>query len=161
MIRGTRRTSAQTGYWMSAKAVFPIAVCFAICTACTTVDTRARPVPDDIPRVLCIQNNPDVHRPLRIPSLIRSEANAHGWKPLTLSEDEKSEECGAYLTYTAKRSWDLAMHLRLAEFWVRDLEGRQIGYARYYHSGGLGLNKYASTESKVRPVLAELFDKLQ
>ncbi len=45
--------------------------------------------------------------------------------------------------------------LRYAELRLRDRE-KTIGTATYRHRGGLGLNKWASTRSKMRPVIDQL-----
>jgi hypothetical protein len=66
------------------------------------------------------------------------------------------------LTYYCERTWDMATYLRHAEF--RLYRGKaQIGYAEYHLRGGGGfaLNKWASTKSKIDPVIDKLLGGFQ
>ena len=64
--------------------------------------------------------------------------------------------CEYTLWYTAFRGWDLAPYLNRAEFRLRQ-GGVTIASANYSHGGGFDLSKFASTESKLTPVLDQLF----
>ncbi len=63
--------------------------------------------------------------------------------------------CTYRLWYTAERGWDLAPYLDYAELRLKH-DRKTIGTATYRHSGGFGLNKWASTESKMTPVIDQL-----
>ena len=65
--------------------------------------------------------------------------------------------CEYNLTYYCERTWDMATYLHHAE--LRLYYGKsQIGSAEYHLRGGGGfaLNKWASTKSKIDPVIDEL-----
>lgn len=64
-------------------------------------------------------------------------------------------ECRYALTYTARRGWDAVPYLKFAELRLTD-HSTEIGTATYQHAGGFGLNKWASTESKMDPVIDQL-----
>jgi hypothetical protein len=68
------------------------------------------------------------------------------------------EKCDFILTYTARRSWDLAPYLSTAEIWLKR-DGEQVGYADYHliGKGGLSLMKWQSTKTKMDPVVDQLF----
>jgi len=63
--------------------------------------------------------------------------------------------CNYILTYDAGRGWDLAPFLNYAELYLKH-GNKIIAKATYKHSGGLALNKWASTESKMMPVIEQL-----
>lgn len=70
---------------------------------------------------------------------------------------QRPDHCDFKLTYTALRSWDLSPYLSHAE--LRLFKGNErIAYAEYHLRGGGGfaLNKWASVESKMTPVVNEL-----
>ena len=65
--------------------------------------------------------------------------------------------CEYHLTYTALKQWDVAMYMHHAE--LRLYNGHdQIAYAEYHLNGGggLALNKWASVDSKMDPVIDRL-----
>lgn len=76
------------------------------------------------------------------------------------SVNEIQRDCKSILTYTATRSWDVTPYLSHAELKLVGSDGKEIGSALYHHNGGslsLSLNKWASAESKMIPVIDELF----
>lgn len=70
--------------------------------------------------------------------------------------------CAYTASYTARRSWDFATYLSQAQIDVQR-DGRQIATAHYHlrNKGGLALNKWAGTRSKILPVIDELLAKLK
>lgn len=66
-----------------------------------------------------------------------------------------------YLTYTANWSWDMAMYLTYFNATLYD-DGRVLGEVEYdARSGGANMGKFGSTANKIRPLLEELFAKVE
>jgi len=67
------------------------------------------------------------------------------------------QHCEYVLTYSARRSWDMAPYLSQAELRLSS-SGQEVAWAHYHlrNKGGLALNKWTSTESKISPVIDEL-----
>ncbi len=66
-------------------------------------------------------------------------------------------ECEYHLSAYCERTWDLAMYMHHAELRLYQANS-QIGYAEYHLNGkgGFALTKFASTKSKMDPVIDEL-----
>jgi hypothetical protein len=122
-------------------------------SACTTVnvakiDTSANPM-----KSVCIEQNPKV-LVADFVGVVERGFLAHGIETSVYSVPLPAS-CEYSLTYTATRGWDLAPFMNFAE--LRLKRGpTTIGSATYRHAGGFGLNKWASTESKMQPVIEQL-----
>lgn len=122
-------------------------------TACTStrvsaVDPRYKP----LPRV-CIEQNAKVMVEDFVP-VVEDGFRRHGIATAAYAPPLPAD-CRYTLTYTALRGWDFVPFLKYAELRLSD--GHQtIGTVMYKHRGGFGLNKWASTESKMAPLLDEL-----
>ncbi len=122
-------------------------------TACTTVSVqKIDAVKYPISRV-CIELNPKVLVEDLI-AVVEQGFMRHGIAT-TVFEGQAIPDCEYVLTYTAFRGWDVTPYMDHAELRLQ-YKGTTIGSAIYKHSGGLGLNKWASTESKLAPVIDEL-----
>ena len=64
-------------------------------------------------------------------------------------------DCQFVLTYTARQSWDIVNYVKYAELTLRD-GGEIVGKAEYLHGGGFAASKYASTDSKISPLVDDL-----
>jgi hypothetical protein len=103
--------------------------------------------------LVCIEDNPEVAISDFL-IIVQNEFMRHGIMT-EIYEDEPPKNCEYRMTYTARRSWDLAAFMATA--YLRIEQGpRTVAYASYKHAGGFGLNKYASTESKMKRVINEL-----
>jgi hypothetical protein len=62
------------------------------------------------------------------------------------------------LTYTARRSWDLAPYLSQAEIWI-ERDGRQVGHGEFHlrAKGGYSFYKFQGTKKKIDPMIDQLF----
>lgn len=121
--------------------------------SCTTVrvssvDPRYKP----IDRV-CIERNAKVMVDDFIP-IVEDGFRRHGIGTAVYDAPVPGD-CKFVLTYTARRGWDMASFLKYAELRLQDGQVT-IGSATYKHAGGFGLNKWASTESKMNPVIDQL-----
>lgn len=121
---------------------------------CTTVqvapvDRAAHPIGS-----VCIERNERV-AVAGFLSIVEDGFSRHGIRTRTYSTGLVPDDCRYVLTYTARRGWDFVPFLKTAELRLRR-DGLTVGSASYRHRGGLGLTKYASTRSKVEPLVREL-----
>lgn len=131
--------------------LFGAAAALAAASGCTAV--KVQPV-SDLAEILhvCIQENPKVMVKDFVPVL---EA---GFERYGISTERIARSiprhCEYVLTYSARRSWDMAPYLSQADLQLKR-SGRQIAWAEYHlrGKGGLALNKWAGTESKMTPVI--------
>lgn len=105
-------------------------------------------------KMICIEENPAVAVGDLLPFL-ESSIQARGINTL-LYRGAPPPQCEYTLWYTAFRGWDLAPYLNRAEFRLRQ-GGVTIASANYSHAGGLDLSKFAGTESKLTPVISQIF----
>lgn len=115
---------------------------------------RVRPVTQQLQSV-CIVENPKVTVPDFV-AILRDGLSRHDIATSVVS-NERASACQVTLTYTALRSWDFATYLSHAELRLWS-GGQQIGSADYHlrNKGGFALNKWASTRSKMDPVIDRL-----
>jgi Short C-terminal domain len=69
--------------------------------------------------------------------------------------------CAFTSNYTARRAWDLAMYMTDAQIDILQ-DGHQIASANYHlkGGGGLALNKWDNTRTKILPVIDKLLGQL-
>ena len=131
-----------------------ICVGFLLLTGCTSVKIEQLDPTMQVSHV-CIKDNPKVIVHDFLP-VVQKGFKRHG----ITTEVYKSNipnYCEYNLTYTALKTWDMAMYMHHAELWLyRDKEN--IAYAEYHLNGkgGLALNKWASVDSKMDPVINQL-----
>jgi hypothetical protein len=140
-----------------------VVVCLLIlCAAlggCTSV--RVKPVSADN-RIdhICIQENPRVQVGDFV-SVMQEGFQKHGITSQLFKENAPAK-CRYTSTYTARRTWDMAMYMTDAQIDIlRD--GRPIASANYHlkGKGGLSLNKWQGTRSKILPVIDQLFAQVE
>lgn len=104
---------------------------------------------------VCIEKNPKVIVAGFL-AVVQDGFARHGITTEVYDEEEPSY-CDYRLTYTAFKKWDIATYMHHSELRLYDKD-LQIGYAEYHLNGGggLALNKWASVESKMNPVIDEL-----
>lgn len=130
-----------------------------VLSGCTSVDVRPVDRSYNLTHV-CIEDNPKVI----VSDFVSTIEDVFENHLITteIYSGSKPERCEFRLTYTARRSWDMAPYLSHAE--VRLYRGhKRIGYAEYHLNGkgGLSLVKWASVESKMTPVIDELLAQYQ
>ena len=134
------------------KLVAALSILLAL-SACTTINVRKVDAAQHPLKLVCIEENPKV----AVTDLILVLEN--GFQRYNIKtivyRDKAPERCEYTLWYTAFRGWDLAPFLRNVELRLRRGDDT-IASATYNHSGGLALNKWASTEKKLTPVIDEL-----
>lgn len=104
--------------------------------------------------LLCIERKETVQMAGFLPTM-KSHIDAKG-VPTTVYSGDKPEGCSHILRYNATWRWKWAMYLQTAEMRVYDKDERQIGMVQY-GAGSATTGKYGSTESKVAPLIDQLF----
>jgi hypothetical protein len=135
------------------RKILALALCIFSLSACTTVNVRRVDAGAHPMKLVCIEENPKVLVSDLI-SVLESGFERHSIKTVVY-RDKAPDRCEYTLWYTAFRGWDLAPFLRHVELRLRRGD-ETIASATYNHSGGLALNKWASTETKLNPVIDEL-----
>lgn len=133
------------------------AICLLLIVAasgCTSV--QVKPI-DPAAQMLhvCIRDNPKVTIDDFVP-VLREGFDRHAISTEVFS-GERPARCEYILTYTARRSWDMATYLSQASLQI-DKAGRIVASAEYRlrGKGGLSLTKWQGTKAKMDPVIDEL-----
>ncbi len=114
--------------------------------------------PDSIKQV-CIVHNPKVL--IRdFDRLVEKSFARYNIDSKTVKNNDDLSLCQTTLNYTALRSWDFAPYMVSAQFNLLQ-NGRQVSEAsfRLKGNGGLALNKWRSTETKINELVDELLGK--
>lgn len=130
-----------------------IFLCISLLGGCTTVNVRKVDATRHMLKLVCIEENPKV-AVNDFMSVLENGFQRHGINTIVY-QVKAPDRCEYTVWYTAFRKWDLAPFLSLAELRLRHGD-EVIASAMYKHSGGLALNKWASTETKLNPVIDEL-----
>ncbi len=131
-----------------------ISVGFILLTGCTSVNIEQLDPKMQVSHV-CIEENPKVIVHDFLP-VVQKGFKRHGITTEVYT-DSMPNYCDYHLNYTALKTWDMAMYMHHAELWLyRGLDN--IAYAEYHLNGkgGLALNKWASVDSKMDPVINKL-----
>ncbi len=135
------------------RRISTIVVAAIALSACTTVNVRKVDATSHPMKLVCIEENPKVLVDDLLP-VLESGFQSKGIRTIVY-KDKMPDRCEYTLWYTATRGWDFTPFLNYAELRLRRGE-ETIANATYKHGGGLALNKWASTEAKLKPVLEEL-----
>ena len=131
-----------------------VLACVVAAAGCTSV--QVRPV-DPAAQMLhvCIQDNPKVTIDDFVP-VLREGFDRHAISTEVFGGN-RPERCEYILTYTARRSWDMATYLSQASLRI-ERAGRIVASAEYHlrGKGGLSLMKWQGTKAKMDPVIDEL-----
>jgi len=133
-----------------------ICIAFLLLTGCTSINVKQLDTSVKVSHV-CIEDNPKVIVHDFLP-VVQKGFERHGISTEVYKSDMPNY-CEYNLTYTALKTWDMAMYMHHAELWLyRDKEN--IAYAEYHLNGkgGLALNKWASVDSKMDPVINQLLE---
>lgn len=131
-----------------------LALIASFIASCTSIKVQELDPEHEISHV-CIQKNPKVIVGDFLPVVQRGFMK-HGITT-EVFDDEMPFYCDYYLTYTALKTWDIGMYMHHAELSLFK-NHKMLGYAEYHLNGkgGLALNKWASVESKMMPVIDKL-----
>ena len=131
-----------------------IIICISILTSCTSVKVTPLDRSYNLSHI-CIENNEKV--------IVNNFVNVieDSFQARSISTEiysgETPEYCKYILKYTALQSWDMALYLSHAELRLFK-DNTRIAYAEYHlrGKGGFSLVKWASVESKMKPVIDKL-----
>lgn len=114
--------------------------------------------PDSVKQV-CIVNNPKVIIK-DFNNIVERSFARYDIKSKIVNENEDTSLCQTVLHYTALRSWDFAPYMVSAQFNLLQ-NGRQVSESsfRLKGNGGLALNKWRSTETKINELVDQLLNK--
>ncbi|MGN0927180.1 Sbal_3080 family lipoprotein [Ectopseudomonas mendocina] len=110
---------------------------------------------------MCIEENPKVQVSDFVAVLQEGFAR-HGIETQLYAKIPR-ERCPYVVTYTARRSWDMAPYLSTAEITILGPRRQTLAKANYHlrGKGGLSLMKWQGTRSKIDPVIDELLANAQ
>lgn len=110
-------------------------------------------------QAICIAHNPKVIIKDFDNTIERSFAR-YNISSRTLKSESELSNCDTVLHYTALRSWDFVPYMTFAQFNLIK-NGQQISESsfRLKGNGGLALNKWRSTESKINELVDQLLGK--
>ncbi|XLY88748.1 Sbal_3080 family lipoprotein [Ectopseudomonas mendocina] len=130
----------------------------AILVGCTS--THVTPLQSAADQ-MCIEENPKVQVSDFVPVLQEGFAR-HGIETQLYTKIPR-EQCPYVVTYTARRSWDMAPYLSTAEIVILGPRRQTLAKANYHlrGKGGLSLMKWQGTKSKIDPVIDELLANVQ
>ncbi|WP_336165531.1 Sbal_3080 family lipoprotein [Acinetobacter ursingii] len=134
-----------------------LGLCSVGLASCTSV--QVKPVAsNEINAIdqICIVSNPAVTIDNFV-SVIEKRIQYNGIRTIILNAED-ARKCKYQLTYSARRSWDGVTYLSWAELKLYK-NSYPIGDAEYRlkGKGGLSLTKWQSVETKMNPVVDELF----
>jgi uncharacterized protein YcfL len=135
------------------KKILLLLLASSLLQACTSVNVRKVDASAHAMELVCIEQNPKVAVSDML-TVLEDGFQRHNIRTVVY-HDKAPERCEYTLWYTATRGWDLAPFVKHAELRLR-LKDETIASATYNHSGGLALNKWASTSTKLTPVIDEL-----
>jgi len=123
-------------------------------SACVSV--RVDRVPADVLRGMqrvCIERNPRVLVSDFLP-IVQDGFRRHGIET-AVYDAPAPIDCQFVLTYTARQGWDIVNYVKYAQLTLRD-RGDIVGQAEYRHEGGFAASKFASTYTKISPLVDDL-----
>ena len=129
-------------------------IIIVLLAGCTSIKVQELDPTTKVSHV-CIEENPKVIVNNFL-SVVQNGFKRHG---ITTEVYQGSipNHCEYHLAYTALKNWDVAMYMHHAE--LRLYRGKEnIAYAEYHLNakGGFALNKWASVDSKMDPVINQL-----
>lgn len=144
------------------RAVHISAALLACAVAGCAIRSDVQPVGFGRVDSVCIERNDAVLMEGFLPALVK-QIEARG-VATEVYAGAPPADCRHRVTYTANWSWDMAMYLTYAQINVYDgvREGApRIGGAVYdATAGGANLGKFGDTESKIAPLVEQLFPTL-
>ncbi|WP_089604987.1 Sbal_3080 family lipoprotein [Acinetobacter piscicola] len=141
------------------KKLFTVGIFALTLNACTSIQVKNNDgfQPQSVKQICVIHNSKvtiDGFEQSIIRSFRRYNINARIYP-----ENSKPVMCETTMNYTALRSWDFVTYLTYAKFTLMK-QGRIVSEAefRLKGKGGLALNKWRSTDTKVDELVEQLVD---
>ena len=128
-------------------------------TGCTSIQVKNNEgfQPKSVKQI-CVINNPKVIIAGFNDSIVRSFAR-YNINARVYPENSKPALCETTMDYTALRTWDVVTYMSYAKFTLMK-EGRIVSEAefRLKGNGGLALNKWRSTDTKIDELVDQLIE---
>lgn len=128
--------------------------CFAFVSGCTSIQVNnAKSFNAKSLKYICIAHNPKVIIK-DFDGIVERSFARHGISSRTFNNEADLKNCNTVLHYTALRSWDFAPYMTYAQFNLLH-DGQQVSESSFKlkGNGGLALNKWRSTETKVNELV--------
>lgn len=140
------------------RITLPLLAAITLLSGCTA--TRVTPLKAAADQ-MCIEENPKVQVSDFV-SVLQEGFARHGIQTQIYSKIPRAD-CPYVVTYTARRSWDMAPYLSTAEITILGPRRQTLAKANYHlrGKGGLSLMKWQDTKSKIDPVIDELLASAQ
>lgn len=140
------------------RIALPLLAAATLLGACTATQVTPLQAAAD---QMCIEENPKVQVSDFVPVLQEGFAR-HGIQTLVYAKIPRAD-CPYVVTYTARRSWDMAPYLSTAEITILGPRRQTLAKANYHlrGKGGLSLMKWQGTKSKIDPVIDDLLASAQ
>lgn len=139
------------------KALFSLGLAALALTGCTSIKVNHNDgfQPQSVKQI-CVINNPKVTIQGFDQSIVRSFAR-YNINARIYPENSKPVLCETTMTYTALRTWDVVTYMSYAKFMLMK-DGRTVSEAefRLRGKGGLALNKWRSTDTKIDELVDQL-----
>ncbi|TCB79331.1 hypothetical protein E0H89_03495 [Acinetobacter sp. ANC 3781] len=141
------------------KKLLAIGVLGISITGCTSIQVKNNEgfQPKSVKQI-CVINNPKVIIAGFNDSIVRSFAR-YNINARVYPENSKPALCETTMDYTALRTWDVVTYMSYAKFTLMK-EGRIVSEAefRLKGNGGLALNKWRSTDTKIDELVDQLIE---
>ena len=132
-----------------------LALLFLICGCYTSVKVQRVEASKYPIKLIYIKQNPQAEAVVEdFVRVIEVAFQRHGIETKIVTGEPPSD-AEYVLTYATQCSWDFTPYLKHADLYLKH-GTKLVGDASYHHRGGFGLNKWASTETKMTPVVDEL-----
>ncbi len=139
------------------KTLFSLGLAALALTGCTSIKVNHNDgfQPQSVKQI-CVINNPKVTIQGFDQSIVRSFAR-YNINARIYPENSKPVLCETTMTYTALRTWDVVTYMSYAKFMLMK-DGRTVSEAefRLRGKGGLALNKWRSTDTKIDELVDQL-----
>lgn len=141
------------------KKILAIGILGISITGCTSIQVKnSEGFQPQAVKQICVINNPKVIIAGFNDSIVRSFAR-YNINARIYPETSKPTLCETTMDYTALRTWDVVTYMSYAKFTLMK-EGRIVSEAefRLKGNGGLALNKWRSTDTKIDELVDQLID---
>ena len=124
-------------------------------SGCTATDIKKLDASHQVTHVY-IRENPKVKVPDFV-EVVREGFSNHGISTEMIPPEKPSPQDAYIMTYTARRSWDFARYLSIAQLDIEQ-NGEMVAQAKYWlrGKGGFSLFKWQGVRTKMMPVIDEL-----
>lgn len=139
------------------KKILVVSLIVFAMTGCTSISIKNQNgfKSKDLQQV-CVIDNPQVTVPKFNESIVKA-FEKHNVQARIYPSNSKPQLCQSIMRYTALRSWDVVTYVSYVKFTL-EKDGRILSEAefRLKGKGGMALNKWRSTDTKVEELVDQL-----